>query len=988
MDLVPYTPEEDSGGLDTYIRQASARYDVPEERIRAVIDTESAGNPKAVSRAGAKGLMQLMDGTSRDLGVTDPFDPGQNIDGGTRYLRQQFDRFGNWDQAHAAYNAGPTRVARGDNLPAETRDYVQKISDRVGSEEAQPSGLTLHPYEPEAQPGLTLHPYEAPKTEGGPGLMGQFAELAKVPTKVVGEGAAFFGGLAPMVATYLSYAVNRAAGADPDQAHAAAMAARERVDPGEGLAKLTAAVGVDKSWIQSDTFRHYMDELNGYVTNAAETYFPAQDSIAKTGFEDLGNLAIFGALGAGAHAAKGKIASALPGPRVIEDKFAPQPATEAASVAPAEPVPVAFVDPNAQARAGLVESVDNPLPPETSHADVVSPAEPIMRAQSLDEAINAAEQALLQPTEHMPVEEVVLPELAQPEIRNGQNATEIPAEPQLERAANDNGSDGLSQPAAPGPEGRTGTEDARNYQPGADQVAEAQHVQEQSPGAVPFRNEPEVSAGVRLENPEGDTVAGPRPQGDHQPGAEEVAFRDYTVPKSDPAKGLIKGQVQTFDSAEQAQAFASKMGLRGFTPRAVDDTFVLSRPPLTVAQKANTARLADTTKTVQAHDSLPTMLRKWGGIDVSELTRDGADPADIVKSLRFAYRKNGGLSLDAVAERMAEAGFDVRDEMGAVDSAKARDLLQEVLDGNEVYTPEGMEIRKARAEERRQAGLEPTREELASAGLTPARAEHVSLVARAAELDESHVERLAIQYGDDEAGFLRAVQEFTDDQGHEAAARGKAGTPAPRPAEEVDRPTALKRLSEAAERIRTSDPATVVAHVPELDAARAAAVRAGAAPHEIIQSMEAPRPKLTTQEIADVLKREPLRKPETPAPAGVDVSGEHPTASWVIRNKGTGEVLFETFDRKKVDALNTEKYEAVPIQEYLGSINNAAKREGSIGRSIDQVPPALLNRIKVSVEQFHEGEGVKTVEVPAKQALADLDAEISAMRKLLECVGL
>lgn len=111
------------------VLRAAHRHGVEPSLAVAVARAESGLNPRAVSAAGAVGLMQLMPATARSLGVSDPFDTEQNADGGVRYLAEQIRRFGDVRLALAAYNAGPNRVEEHGGVPpiAETQRYVQRV---------------------------------------------------------------------------------------------------------------------------------------------------------------------------------------------------------------------------------------------------------------------------------------------------------------------------------------------------------------------------------------------------------------------------------------------------------------------------------------------------------------------------------------------------------------------------------------------------------------------------------------------------------------------------------------------------------------------------------------------------------------------------------------------------------------------------------------------------------------------------------------------
>lgn len=128
------------------IREAADRYGVAEDLIAAVIEAESQFNPRAVSRRGAQGLMQLMPETAASLGVTDPFSPRENIHGGVRHLRSLMDRFdNNIPLALAAYNAGHVAVINHGGIPPypQTRAYVSRILRQLKRNEVnRPAGPT------------------------------------------------------------------------------------------------------------------------------------------------------------------------------------------------------------------------------------------------------------------------------------------------------------------------------------------------------------------------------------------------------------------------------------------------------------------------------------------------------------------------------------------------------------------------------------------------------------------------------------------------------------------------------------------------------------------------------------------------------------------------------------------------------------------------------------------------------------------------------
>jgi hypothetical protein len=129
--LADNKPVDQRTRIENIIVQTARKHGLDPHLVRAVVKTESNFNPEAVSHAGAMGLMQLMPATAKDLGVDDPFDPTENVDGGARYLKQMLGRYsGDLDKALAAYNWGPGNFdrSRGRWMPRETRNYIRIVN--------------------------------------------------------------------------------------------------------------------------------------------------------------------------------------------------------------------------------------------------------------------------------------------------------------------------------------------------------------------------------------------------------------------------------------------------------------------------------------------------------------------------------------------------------------------------------------------------------------------------------------------------------------------------------------------------------------------------------------------------------------------------------------------------------------------------------------------------------------------------------------------
>lgn len=139
-ELAPMSPfaalvSPDQEQIRGLVAQAAQQHGLDPVLFEELVRQESGFDPRAKSHAGAMGLAQLMPGTAQSLGVTDPYDPKQNLDGGARYLAQMLRQFGDESLALAAYNAGPGNVKKHGGIPpfSETQNYVRSIMGKVAS---------------------------------------------------------------------------------------------------------------------------------------------------------------------------------------------------------------------------------------------------------------------------------------------------------------------------------------------------------------------------------------------------------------------------------------------------------------------------------------------------------------------------------------------------------------------------------------------------------------------------------------------------------------------------------------------------------------------------------------------------------------------------------------------------------------------------------------------------------------------------------------
>ena len=161
------------------IDEISTTHGVDPRLVRSMVKTESNFNPQATSKTGAKGLLQLMDPTAKELGVVDSFNPRQNLDGGVRYIKKLMDMYGgDQEKALAAYNFGMGNISKGLEYPPETRDYITKVMAGIAPVEGQV---------PKSQPSMTWDSFDGEThSQGG---AGNILEMAKTGAKMIGQSA-------------------------------------------------------------------------------------------------------------------------------------------------------------------------------------------------------------------------------------------------------------------------------------------------------------------------------------------------------------------------------------------------------------------------------------------------------------------------------------------------------------------------------------------------------------------------------------------------------------------------------------------------------------------------------------------------------------------------------------------------------------------------------------------------------------------------------
>lgn len=160
--------EKPSKTQELIIKRVAAKYKVPEKLIHSIIQAESNYNPQAVSEKGAIGLMQLMPETAKHYGVNNPFDPGENIEGGVKYLKDLIKIYGQrLDLILAAYNAGQMAVKKYGGIPPypETLNYIKKIKSSYGQTTLQSKTKIYKYYDEHGRLVLTNYPYLVKKNK-------------------------------------------------------------------------------------------------------------------------------------------------------------------------------------------------------------------------------------------------------------------------------------------------------------------------------------------------------------------------------------------------------------------------------------------------------------------------------------------------------------------------------------------------------------------------------------------------------------------------------------------------------------------------------------------------------------------------------------------------------------------------------------------------------------------------------------------------------